>query len=165
MMGCLGNVDLWYELFRKGAGSAPDWFCDITKSKARFNKAMATLHSYSLIEAVPGLYSLHTCVHDWVLKYLIGKIDIALFGLAIYYIAQNVALESTPEYWLVNSRLNHHALRIEYCQQKEVVDWNVIEIEDIYRIDYLDSMIGRLKEAECQDRHRARHVGMVERNK
>ena len=114
-MGCLGNVDLWYKLFRKGVGSAPDWFCDITKSKARFNKAMATLYSYSLIEAVPGLYSLYTYVHDWVLRYLIGKIDIALFGLAIYYIAQNVASESTPQYSLVNSRLNHHALRIERC--------------------------------------------------
>ena len=110
---------------------------------------MATLHSYSLIEAVPGLYSLHTCVHDWVLRYLIGKIDIALFGLAIYYIAQNIASESTPEYSLINSRLNHHALRIEHCQQKEVVDWNVIEIEDVYRIGYLDSMMGRLKEAEA----------------
>ncbi|KAL8763810.1 MAG: hypothetical protein Q9194_007254, partial [Teloschistes cf. exilis] len=37
LIGYLGNTDLWYELFRKGAGSAPDWFCDITKSKARFN--------------------------------------------------------------------------------------------------------------------------------
>ena len=110
---------------------------------------MAILHSYSLIKAVPGLYSLYTCVYNWVLRYLIGKIDIALFGLAIYYIAQNIASESTPEYSLINSRLNHHALRIEHCQQKEVVNWNVIEIEDIYRIGYLDSMIGRLKEAEA----------------
>ena len=110
---------------------------------------MATLHSYSLIEAVPGLYSLYTCVYNWVLRYLISKIDIALFGLAIYCIAQNIASESTPEYSLINSRLNYHALRIEHCQQKEVVNWNVIEIEDIYRIGYLDSMIGRLKEAEA----------------
>lgn len=86
-MGYLRNVDLWYKLFRKGAGTAPDWFCDITKSKARFNKAIATLYSYSLIKAVPGLYSLHIYVYNWVLRYLIGKIDIALFGLAIYYIA------------------------------------------------------------------------------
>ncbi|KAI4265147.1 MAG: hypothetical protein L6R38_009625 [Xanthoria sp. 2 TBL-2021] len=59
LMGYLGNADLWYKLFRKGAGSTPDWFCDITKSNPRFNKAMATLHSYSLIEAILGHYSLH----------------------------------------------------------------------------------------------------------
>ncbi|KAI4086028.1 MAG: hypothetical protein L6R37_008451, partial [Teloschistes peruensis] len=131
-----------------GAGSAPDWFCDITKSKARFNKAMAILHGYSLIEAIPGHYSLHACVHDWVLEYLIYEVDIALFGLAIHCIAQNVAWECTPEYWVVNRRLNHHALRIEHCDQREVVDWNVIDVEDIYPIGYLDSMMGRLKEAE-----------------
>ena len=54
-----------------------------------------------------------------------------------------------PEYWLVNSRLNYHALRIEHCQQREIVNWNVIDVEDMYQIGYLDSMIGRLKEAEA----------------
>ena len=104
LMEYLGNTDLWYELFRKGAESAPGWFCNITKSKARFNKVMATLHGYSLIEAIPGYYSLHACVYNWVLEYLIGKIDIALFGLAMHCVAQNVAWESTPGYWVVNSR-------------------------------------------------------------
>ncbi|KAI4166439.1 MAG: hypothetical protein LQ343_008052 [Gyalolechia ehrenbergii] len=33
LMGYLGNADLWFELFQKGAESAPDWFCNITKSK------------------------------------------------------------------------------------------------------------------------------------
>ncbi|KAL9035319.1 MAG: hypothetical protein Q9214_006638, partial [Letrouitia sp. 1 TL-2023] len=148
LMGYLGNADLWYELFRKGAGSAPDWFWDITKSKARFNKAMATLHSYSLIEAMPGHYSLHTCVHDWILGYLISKFDMALFGLATHCVARSVVWDSTAEYWVVNSRLNHHALRIEHCQEREVIDWNVIDIEDMHRIGFLDSMMGRLKEAE-----------------
>ena len=122
LMGYLGNMDLWYELFREGAGSAPDWFCNVTKSKARFNKAMAKLHSYSLVETMLDHYSLHTCVHDWVLEYLIGKFDITLFGLAMHYIAQNVAWDSIPEYWVVNARLNHHALRIEYCHQREDMD-------------------------------------------
>ena len=149
LMGYLGNADLWYELFRRGAGSAPDWFCDVTKSKARFNKAVATLHGYSLVKAMPGFYSLHTYVHDWVLRYLISEFDVALFGLATRCIALNVAWDSVPEYWLVNSRLNHHSLQIEHCQQGEVVDWNVIDMEDIYRIGYLDSMMGRLKEAEA----------------
>ncbi|KAI4276069.1 MAG: hypothetical protein LQ337_002737 [Flavoplaca oasis] len=149
LMGYLGNADLWYELFQRGAGSAPNWFCDITKSKPRFNKAMATLHSYSLIEAMPGHYSLHACVHDWVLKYLIGKFDIALFGLAMHCVAQNVAREFTPKYWLTNSRLNHHALRIEQCHQREDGDWDVVDMEDVFKIGYLYYNIGRLKEAEA----------------
>ncbi|KAL8809435.1 MAG: hypothetical protein Q9223_007928, partial [Gallowayella weberi] len=110
---------------------------------------MATLHGYSLIEAMPGHYSLHACVHDWVLEYLIGKIDIALFGLAIHCVGQNVAWESTPEYWLVNRRLIHHALRIEQCRQREDVDWNVVDVYDYFTIGYLNDSIGRLKEAEA----------------
>ena len=149
LMGYLGNADLWYELFRKGAGSAPEWFCIITKSKARFNKAMAILHSYSLVETMPGAYSLHTCVHDWVLRYLISEFDIDLFRLAMRCIAQNVAWESMPEYWVVNSRLIHHALRIEHCQQGVDIDWGVIGLEDTHCIGCLDSMMGRLKEAEA----------------
>ena len=148
MMGYLRNADLWYELFREGVESAPGWFCNITRNKAPFNKAMMTLHGYALIEAMPGHYSLHACVHEWVLEYLIGKFDVALSGLAMHCIAQNVAWDSMPEYWLVNGRLNHHALRIERCYQRELVDWNAMDPGDIYNIGYLESMTGLLKEAE-----------------
>ncbi|KAL9607687.1 MAG: hypothetical protein Q9167_007423 [Letrouitia subvulpina] len=149
LMGYLGNVELWYKLFQKGAGSAPDWLWDITQSKARFNKAMATLYSHSLIEAMPGYYSLHTCVYNWILGYLIGEFDMALFGLATHYVARSVVWDSMAEYWVVNSRLNHHALRIKHCQERKVIDWNSIDMEDIYRIGHSDSMMGRLKEAEA----------------
>lgn len=66
----------------------------------------------------------------------------------MHCVAENVAWESTPEYWVVNSRLNHHALRIEHCHQRDVVDWNIVDIDDIFNIGHLNYMIGRLKEAE-----------------
>ncbi|KAI9708858.1 MAG: hypothetical protein M1812_007878 [Candelaria pacifica] len=72
------------------------------------------------------------------LKYLIRKLY-----------AQNVAYDSTPEFWLINGDLNHYALRIENCQWREVVDWNDIDSNDIFHIGYLDNMMGRLKEAEA----------------
>ena len=109
---------------------------------------MATLHSYSLVEAMPGVYSLHACVYDWVLRYLIGEFDMVLFELAMCCVARSVVWESMPEYWVVNNRLNHHALRIEYCRAREAIDWNFIDARDMYCIGYLDSMMGRLKEAE-----------------
>jgi hypothetical protein len=87
LMGYLGNADLWYELFRNGTGSGPEWFCNVTKSKARFNKAMAKLHDYSLVEALPGHYSVHACVHDWVWGYLNGEFQMELFCLAIQCVA------------------------------------------------------------------------------
>ncbi|KAF7511865.1 hypothetical protein GJ744_003098 [Endocarpon pusillum] len=111
-MGYLSNADLWYELFRNGTRSGPEWFCKVTKSKARFNKAMAKLHDYSLVEALPGHYSVHAYVHDWVSSYLNGEFQMELFCLAIECVTQNIKQESEPEFWLVNSRLTHHALTI-----------------------------------------------------
>ena len=148
LMGYLGNADLWYELFQKGAGSAPEWFCSTTKSRGRFNKAMATLHGYSLIETMSGHYSLHRCVHDWVLEHLIGEFDTTLFGLATYCVARNVVFESKPEFWLVNGRLNYHALRIEQVMRRKIIDWDDMDSDDIHSIGYLDSMMGRRIEAE-----------------
>ena len=110
---------------------------------------MTTLRGCSLIEAMPDYYSLHACVYDWVLEYLIDKFDMTLFGLAMHCIAQNVAWVFMPEYWLVNGRLNHHILRMEHCQRKRVVDWNVINMGDIYCIGYLNETMGRLTEAEA----------------
>lgn len=149
LMGYLGNANLWYELFRKGARCAPSWFCEITGNKVRFDKAMTTLRGYSLIEAMSNHYSLHTCVHDWILEYQIGKFDIALFRLAAHCIAQNVAWNSTPESWLINRRLNHHALRLEYCQHRENVNSVIVDVEDIYHLGRLSHMMGRPKEAEA----------------
>ena len=37
---------------------------------------------------------------------------------------------------------------MEHCQRKEVVDWNVINMNDIYCIGYLNDMMGRLKKTE-----------------
>ena len=80
----LSNTDLWYELFQKSTGSGPEWFCKVTKSKTRFNKAMAKLHDYSLIEALPDHYSVHAYVNDWVLGYLNDEFQMELFCLTIH---------------------------------------------------------------------------------
>lgn len=64
LLAYLDNQDIWYDLFRRGAEAGPSWFSDVVRNKPRFNRAMAKLHDYSLIEVRPGSYGLHTCVHD-----------------------------------------------------------------------------------------------------
>ena len=70
------------------------------------------------------------------------------FCLAIECVAQNVKKESEPEFWLLNGRLIHHALRIDYCQRRGDVDWEDIDTDSLYSIAYLDNMMGRLAETE-----------------
>jgi hypothetical protein len=70
LMAYLDNQDIWYEPFQAGASDAPAWWADVLRSWARLNRAVSTLHNYSLVEVSEGQYSLHTCVHDWKLEYL-----------------------------------------------------------------------------------------------
>jgi len=75
LMAYLDNQNLWYELFHGSIGDAPAWWVDVLKSRARFNRAISTLHNYFLLEVGEGRYRLHTCVHDWTLEYLNYKFD------------------------------------------------------------------------------------------
>src|SRR5271155_3273218 len=56
LMAYLDNQDLWYELFHAGSADQPLWWSEVLKSRARFNRAMSTLHSYSLVEVRAGSY-------------------------------------------------------------------------------------------------------------
>jgi tetratricopeptide (TPR) repeat protein len=152
LMAYLSNHDLWYELFQKGADSGPEWLSDVVRSKPRFNKAMGKLQEYSLVEvevdAQPGQYSLHTCVHDWTLECLNCKIDGELHGLAVHCIAANMKLVTEAEFWVMNRRLVQHVTRLEYERIRRSVDWNTVEVVDIYAIAYLNDTVGKLTEAE-----------------
>lgn len=50
LMAYLDNQDLWYDLFSKDISNAPEWWIELRKSRVRFNRAIAILHNYSLLE-------------------------------------------------------------------------------------------------------------------
>jgi hypothetical protein len=122
LMVYLSNQDLWYELFEKGAEFGPPWFSNVAKSKARFNRAMAKLQEYSLVEARVGYYSLHTCVYDWTLEYLNHGFDAMLCWQAIRCVAKNVKSMREHEFIHVNRRLVPHVWRLEEGRFGESID-------------------------------------------
>jgi hypothetical protein len=75
----LDNRDLWWDLLNQTADSdlctrqnTPDWFKETVWTKVGFEKAMNTLHAYSLIEVKVGheSYAMHPVLHDWCQKFL-----------------------------------------------------------------------------------------------
>ena len=90
LMAYLYNQGLWYELFQGGLDDAPGWWIEVTKNRARFNRAISALHSYSLLEVNEGQYSLHTCEHDWTLEYLNHEFNQEICQITIHCIAANV---------------------------------------------------------------------------
>jgi tetratricopeptide (TPR) repeat protein len=134
LMAYLDNQDLWYELFRAGVGDKLLLWSDVVKSRARFNRAMSTLHNYSLVDVRAGSYSLHTCVHDWTLECLNRDFDSELCRVAIHCIAKSVKWQTEVGYWVTNRRVLQHAHRLECARLKALIDWNGVELGDLHNI-------------------------------
>ncbi|KAL8784584.1 MAG: hypothetical protein Q9195_008985 [Heterodermia aff. obscurata] len=137
LMAYLDNQDLWYELFHKDVKDAPAWWTEVTKSRARFNRAISTLHSYSLLEMSAGQCSMHMCEHDWTLEYLNHQFDQERFRIAVHCVAANVKSDNESENWVTNRRVLPHARRFQNHRAKSVVDWKRIGPLETYRLAYL----------------------------
>ena len=133
----LDNQDLWYGLFDKDVSNAPAWLIDVLKSQVRFNRAMSTLHDYSLLEVSAGQYSLHTCEHDWTLEYLNSDFDQERYRIAIHCITANVSGESEAEFWVRNRRVLPHARRFDDNRMQAAIDWSNIEPGDLHMLGAL----------------------------
>jgi tetratricopeptide (TPR) repeat protein len=148
LMAYLDNQDLWYELFRDGAKDQPLWWSEVAENRVRFDRAMAILHSYSLVEARPGSYSLHACVHDWTLGYLNRNFNDELCVLAIHCIAQSVKDDMEANYWVVNRRLLQHAQRLKHTRISRWISWSSVRPGDLSCVAYLYSQSDMNMEAE-----------------
>jgi tetratricopeptide (TPR) repeat protein len=148
LMAYLDNQDLWYELFRDGAKDQPLWWSEVVENRVRFDRAMAILHSYSLVEARPGSYSLHACVHDWTLEYLNRDFNDELCVLAIHCIAQSVKNDTEANYWVVNRRLLQHAQRLKHTRISRWIGWSSVRLGDLSCVAYLYSQSDMNMEAE-----------------
>jgi len=132
LIAYLDNQDLWYGLFHKDVSDAPAWWIEVLESRVRFNRAISTLHNYSLLEVSAERYSLHTCEHDWTLEYLNAEFDQERCRIAIHCITANVSGESEAEYWVRNRRVLPHTRRFKHNRMKAAIDWSGIEPGDLH---------------------------------
>ncbi|KAL9595974.1 MAG: hypothetical protein Q9179_004781 [Wetmoreana sp. 5 TL-2023] len=144
LMAYLDNKDLWYELFHQDIPDAPEWWTEVLKSRARFNRAMSTLHDYSLLEVNRRQYSLHMCQHDWMLEYLNHDFDPERCRIAIHCVAANVSWMEEAEHWVKNRRVLLHARRFLHFRIKAAVDWNGIKFRKLFQLAYLYDHLGVL---------------------
>jgi hypothetical protein len=122
LMAYLDNHDLWYELFQAGADDEPAWWAEVLKNRARFNRAVSMLHSYSLLEVSERRYSLYTCVHDWTLEHLNHEVDQERCAIAIRCVAASVSWESEADYWVKNRRVLPYGRQFQPDRLKSAID-------------------------------------------
>lgn len=104
------NKDIWYDLIRAGRDQGPAWMSRITASKLRFDRAMARLQDYSLVEVTLGSYDIHPCVHTWVFAYF--DTDRKAFLASLNCIMRSIPLVFSRQYWDITHRLLQHIDRL-----------------------------------------------------
>ncbi|KZL77014.1 kinesin light chain 1, partial [Colletotrichum incanum] len=150
------NEDLWYELLQEGGSEGPVWLQDITEDTLSFNATMRLLCEHGLVEADPTTnetggespgYSVHGCVHAWMIHVLNTGVDEEMSLTATRCVASHVPSNEQQEYWTVQRRLLQHADR---CITRTATD--AAEENDawmFYNLGLLYKDQGRLKEAEA----------------
>ncbi|CAF3468047.1 unnamed protein product [Fusarium graminearum] len=111
--------DLWYELLCGADESAPPWLQALT-DKITFTESMRLLCDHGLVDTntvtrkseVGSLsYSVHGCVHAWMVGALHKQTDTEMVQLAARCVASLVPSTEDKEYWRIQQRLLQHVDR------------------------------------------------------
>ncbi|KAK6709714.1 hypothetical protein SNK04_010661 [Fusarium graminearum] len=111
--------DLWYELLCGADESAPPWLQALT-DKITFTESMRLLCDHGLVdtntvtrksEVGSPSYSVHGCVHAWMVGALHKQTDTEMVQLAARCVASLVPSTEDKEYWRIQQRLLQHVDR------------------------------------------------------
>lgn len=116
------NEDIWYELLqgrrRRRHEDDPSWMGDLS-NELDFNSAMGTLSDYGLVETFAGAldstrsrgYSIHSCLHSWIIHVLNKEKNDYLAKTALEFVASCVPSNEDDQFWLFQRRLLSHAIK------------------------------------------------------
>jgi tetratricopeptide (TPR) repeat protein len=119
-----GNENIYYNLLAAQNPNLWPGLGDILRTKTGFDRSMAKLRDYSLIETSRRSYRLHPCVHDWTLSGLNQHIEESDIWRAVTCTA--VAADSASSIWSTDydesqSRLASHAIRLMHPRLYDVL--------------------------------------------
>ncbi|KAI1669261.1 Tetratricopeptide repeat-containing domain protein [Pyrenophora tritici-repentis] len=112
------NQDVWLQLLQEGRDNAPKWFCELTRDRLVFNKAVRVLCDHALVEADTTLgeggkesrgYGMHSCGHAWTKHVVNGGWDDGMARLALRCVGLHVPSTDALQYWVTQQRLLRHA--------------------------------------------------------
>ena len=148
--------DVWFELLRHTNSSDDRWIQELTKDELSFNKAVALLCSFGLVDPDGALkqqfgsggYSVHSCVYSWTVFVLNKEWDESFARLALCCVASRVPMRDETDSWILQRRLLQHAIRQEQAifEDKvniEGIEWALVSLGNLYADQ------GKLAEAEA----------------
>ncbi|KAL6406436.1 Nucleoside phosphorylase [Ilyonectria robusta] len=150
------NEDLWYELLKDGGVDRPEWLTEMTNNKLQFHGIMRILCSHGLVEADPPTtvqqaesrgYSVHGCVHSWMIHVLNREFDEDMVQTAIHCVASHMPVQNQREFWFTQRRLLAQADRCLETMRRVALDYKAVVALGSLGILYTDQ--GRLQDAEA----------------
>ena len=118
LLAYFDNQEIWYELFRAGLSHhSPERLRSFLAEQANFESVIITLVEYCLIEVqhTTQSYSMHNCVHDWLLGELNSEIDPQLYWYAFDCTAASIDKEDQNLLGHIKyARLSRHGLRLTH---------------------------------------------------
>ncbi|PQE18242.1 hypothetical protein CJF30_00010966 [Rutstroemia sp. NJR-2017a BBW] len=146
--------DLWFDLLRHANSVDDEWIQKLTKDELDFNEAITLLCTFGLVDADRSSqkqvgakgYSVHSCVHSWIVFVLNKEWDKSLARLALNCVASKLS-KKEKHWWLLQQRLLQHATRQAFFIVDTKVDvdrlyWFFHKLGNLYRDQ------GKLVEAE-----------------
>ena len=149
------NQDLWFELLRHSDSKDLEWIQALTKDELSFDSAVRVLSDHGLVEIASSSqewieskgYSIHRCVHSWIIHALNQEWDCDLARLALKFVGAHVPREEDIQPWLIERRLLQHAGRCSYMVLNNLVlDDNITW--ECHQLGILYADQGKLAEAE-----------------
>ncbi|KAJ6783353.1 hypothetical protein PWT90_04352 [Aphanocladium album] len=137
------NEDLWYELLKEGVYHWAGWLRELTDTKLKYHGIMRILCDHGLVEADTATeklessgYSVHGCVHAWMIHVLNQEHDKEMALTALQCVASHVPKETQAKFWITEQRLIGHADRcMEIMLQMETdekVAWACNPLGSLY---------------------------------
>ena len=149
------NQDLWFELLQHSDSNDPEWIRELTKDELSFDGAVRVLISHGLVEVATSSresieskgYSIHGCVHSWIVHALNQERDCDLARVAVKFVGAHVHREEDVRPWLMQQRLLPHAARCLFIVVNCWVDDNRMAWA-YYNLGFLYRNQGKLAAAE-----------------
>ncbi|TGO56023.1 hypothetical protein BCON_0083g00150 [Botryotinia convoluta] len=147
--------DLWFDLLQHANSIDDVWIQKLTKDELNFNEAITLLCTFGLVDPDRSSqqqigargYSVHSCVHSWIVFVLNKEWDKSLARLALICTASEVPYTNEKYWWLTQRRLLQHAIRQTFFIEdaKVYIDGLYLEFHNLGNL-YRDQ--DKLAEAE-----------------
>ncbi|EMR83515.1 putative nb-arc and tpr domain protein [Botrytis cinerea BcDW1] len=137
--------DLWFDLLQHAKSVDNEWIQKLTEDEPNFNEAITLLCTFGLVDPDRSLqqqvgargYSVHSCVHSWIVFVLNKKWDKSLARLAFTCVASKVPSTDGKYWWLTQRRLLQHAIRQTFFIKEAKVDikglyWEFHNLGNLY---------------------------------